>query len=62
MNAHRILAATMLVLVMTEYVSEVIGMTSFTITIIAALTIAVLFAPLKDKIQILIDKVFYKTT
>jgi hypothetical protein len=51
-----------LVLVMTTYLSEYTGITSFWITVFAALIIAFLFTPLKDKIQTFIDKLFYKTT
>ncbi|MBI4682505.1 MAG: hypothetical protein HY757_05310, partial [Nitrospirae bacterium] len=51
-----------LVLTMTKFVSNVTGITSFTITTIAALIIAVLFNPLKNRIQSLIDKHFYKRT
>lgn len=51
-----------LVLAMTRYLSEVAGITSFSITVIAALTIAFLFNPLKSRIQSIIDRIFYKTT
>jgi signal transduction histidine kinase len=51
-----------LVLTMTKYVENVAGMTSHIITIIAALTIAVLFNPLKNRVQKIIDKTFYKRT
>jgi len=39
-----------------------VGVHSFTITVVAALIIAFLFTPLKNRIQILVDKVFYKTS
>jgi signal transduction histidine kinase len=51
-----------LVLTMTKYVSSAAGITSHTITIIAALTLAVLFNPLKNSVQRVIDKNFYKRT
>jgi signal transduction histidine kinase len=50
------------VLTMTKYVENVAGLTSHVITIIAALTIAVLFNPLKNSVQKIIDKTFYKRT
>ncbi|MBI5665775.1 MAG: hypothetical protein HZC49_11935 [Nitrospirae bacterium] len=49
-----------IVLTMTKFVSNVAGSSSFAITTLAALTIAVLFNPLKNKIQSFIDKSFYK--
>lgn len=51
-----------LVLIMTKYFSDAVHLTSSVITIVAALTIAVLFHPLKEKIQLLIDNNFYKRT
>jgi signal transduction histidine kinase len=51
-----------LVITMTKFLSDEAGIASFTITIIAALIIAVLFNPLKNRIQLLIDKTFYKRT
>jgi signal transduction histidine kinase len=51
-----------LVLTMTEYVENVAGLTSHAITIIPALTIAVLFNPLKNSLQKIIDNTFYKRT
>jgi signal transduction histidine kinase len=51
-----------LVLSMTTYLSGFIGITSFWITVVAALIIAFLFTPLKEKIQKFIDTLFYKTT
>ena len=50
-----------LVFNMTTYVSEMTGMTSFAIMTMYTLVIAVLFTPLKNRVQLLIDKVFYKT-
>lgn len=49
-----------LVLAMTRFLSDMAGITSFAITVIAALLIAVLFNPLRIRIQNLVDKVFYK--
>ena len=51
-----------LVLAMTKLLSNVVGISSFAITVIAALIIAVLFNPLKNMIQSFIDKIFYKKT
>ncbi|MDH4230419.1 MAG: response regulator [Nitrospirota bacterium] len=51
-----------LVFILTTYLSQVTGITSFTITVISALIIALLFAPLKNRIQLLVDKVFHRTT
>ncbi len=52
----------LLVLIMTEVFSDFVGSESFAITIISALIIAFLFNPLKNRTQLFIDKVFYKTT
>src|SRR4030042_286934 len=52
----------MLVFAVTKYLSGLIGMTSFTITAIVALIIALLFNPLRNRIQTIIDKMFYKKT
>jgi len=49
-----------LVFVMTKFFSSIAGIESFAVTVIAALIIAFLFNPLKNKIQSLIDKSFYK--
>jgi two-component system NtrC family sensor kinase len=49
-----------LVITLTKYLSDVTGGMSFVITIISALTIAVLFNPLKNRVQRIIDKTFYK--
>jgi hypothetical protein len=51
-----------LVLIMTKYLSDYVGITSFLITITAALIIAILFTPLKNKIQFLVDKFFYRSS
>ncbi len=51
-----------LVLTMTTYLSDLVGITSFTITVVASLIIAFLFNPLRNRIQTLIDKIFYKKT
>jgi signal transduction histidine kinase/CheY-like chemotaxis protein len=51
-----------LVIALSDYLSEMVGITSFVITVCAALIIALLFNPLKGLIQSLVDKVFYKTT
>jgi diguanylate cyclase (GGDEF)-like protein len=51
-----------LILVMTKYVSVFVGITSFSTTVISALITAILFAPLKNSIQFLVDKAFYKST
>jgi len=49
-----------LVLVMTRQLSDITGIGSIGINSVAALIIAILFNPLKNKIQSLIDKRFYK--
>jgi two-component system NtrC family sensor kinase len=51
-----------LVISMTKFVSDVAGITSLAVTVTAALIIAILFNPLKNKIQSFIDKSFYKRT
>ncbi len=51
-----------LVLALTEALSEIIGVSSFTIMVMSALVIAFLFNPIKNRIQLIINKVFYKTT
>jgi len=59
-----ILASFFVVLVITttHYVENVTGEMSHTITIFAALIIAVLFNPLKNRVQKIIDKNYYKRT
>jgi signal transduction histidine kinase/CheY-like chemotaxis protein len=51
-----------LVITLSGYFSDIVGISSFTITVSAALIIALLFNPLKNMIQSMVDKVFYKTT
>jgi signal transduction histidine kinase len=51
-----------LVLIMTSYISNFTGHSSLSISIIAALIIAILFNPLKNRLQLFIDKVFYKSS
>ncbi len=51
-----------LVLLLSKFLSGLAGIDELRISIISALIIAVLFAPLKNRIQKLIDKAFYKTT
>jgi len=50
-----------LVLSVSDLFSGIAGMSSFKITILAALVIAFLFTPLKDKIQTLLERAFFKT-
>jgi signal transduction histidine kinase len=50
------------VLAMTEFLSGWAGISSFTITVFAALIIAALFTPLKNKIQSILDKTFFVKT
>jgi signal transduction histidine kinase len=52
----------MLVVTMTKYLSEYAGISHFTITVISSLIIVILFAPVKKRIQLFTDKVFFKTT
>lgn len=51
----------LLIIIMSSYISGFTGHTSLWVSSIAALIIAVLFTPLKNRVQMLIDKVFYKT-
>ncbi len=51
-----------LVLTITNLLSTIIHVSSFTISIFAVLLIALLFNPIRNRIQKLIDKVFYKKT
>jgi signal transduction histidine kinase len=46
----------------TRYLTEYIGISSFTIMAIAAVIIALLFNPVRNRLQIIIDKIFYKKT
>jgi K+-sensing histidine kinase KdpD len=51
-----------IVLILTRYVTNLTRVSSFSITIFAAIIIALLFNPLRNRIQAVIDKVFYKKT
>lgn len=51
-----------LVLMLTKLFADFAGFSSFKISVFAALVIALLFAPLKNRIQHLLDRLFYKTT
>jgi two-component system NtrC family sensor kinase len=51
-----------IVLAMTKYLSDFMGITSFTIMAFAAIVIALLFNPIRNRIQTIIDKIFYKKT
>lgn len=51
-----------LVLILTRFLSDFAGVDELKISIISALIIALLFSPLKNRIQTLVDKVFYKIT
>ncbi|GEM_PF-1497400 len=51
-----------LILAMTKYLSNLAGITSFTVIAIAALIIAFLFNPIRNRVQTIIDKIFYKRT
>src|SRR4030042_6478724 len=50
------------ILVMTKYLSNFAGIPSFAIISIAAFIIALFFNPVRNKIQTIIDKAFYKKT
>lgn len=50
-----------LVISATRYFSDFAGITHFSITVISALITAVLFAPLKNSIQFVVDKVFFRS-
>ncbi|HAM51756.1 MAG TPA: hypothetical protein DCP92_14135, partial [Nitrospiraceae bacterium] len=52
----------LLVFIMTKYLTELIAIPSFAITVICTLLIAFLFTPLKNGVQSFVDKTFYKTT
>ncbi|HDN95007.1 MAG TPA: hypothetical protein ENG76_02870, partial [Nitrospirae bacterium] len=51
----------LLIMIMGSYISDFTGHASLGVSSIAALIIAMLFNPLKNRIQLIIDKVFYKT-
>jgi signal transduction histidine kinase len=51
-----------IILTLTRYVTHLTEVSSFSITVIAAMLIALLFNPLRNRIQIVIDKLFYKKT
>jgi signal transduction histidine kinase len=51
-----------LILAITRYVTNLAGITSFAITAMFAVLIALLFNPVRNRIQIIIDKMFYKKT
>jgi two-component system NtrC family sensor kinase len=51
-----------MVLATTKYLTHLAGITSFAITAVFAVLIALLFNPLRNRIQIIIDKIFYKKT
>jgi len=51
-----------LVLILSRYLSGLTGISELKLTVIPALIIALLFAPVKGRIQTLIDKIFYKKT
>ncbi len=50
------------VLTLTRYVTNLTRLSSFTITVVAAILIALLFNPLRNRIQVIIDRLFYKKT
>jgi signal transduction histidine kinase len=52
----------LLVLATTKYLTNLAGITSFAITAVSALLISLLFSPLRNRIQTVIDKKFYKKT
>ena len=51
----------LIILIISSYISDFTGHASLWVSCIAALIIAMLFTPLKNRIQLFIDKVFYKT-
>src|SRR3989304_5232752 len=51
-----------IVLAVTKYLTGFFGITSFAIMAIAAIVIALLSNPIKNRIQTIIDKMFYKRT
>ncbi|MBI5208289.1 MAG: hypothetical protein HY934_10960 [Candidatus Firestonebacteria bacterium] len=62
--ATGLLASVFIILLttLTKYLSDITKMTSLTITGISAIIITLLFNPLRNKIQSIIDKLFYKKT
>ncbi len=50
------------VLATTKYLTDYLGISSFTIMAIAAVIIALLFNPVRNRIQTIIDRIFYKKT
>lgn len=49
-----------IVISMTKFLTDLAGIRSYTILAVASLVIAVLFNPLRNRIQRLVDKIFYK--
>ncbi|MBI4651375.1 EAL domain-containing protein [Candidatus Desantisbacteria bacterium] len=45
----------------TKYVSEYIGINSFTVTVLSSLIMAFIFDPLKNLVQVFVEKIFYKS-
>lgn len=52
----------LMILTMTRFLSDMAGVNSFRITAVAAFVIAISFHPLRDRVQRLVDKKFYKRT
>lgn len=51
-----------IILTMTKYLTDLTGLSSFLITVVSAMLIAFLFNPLRNRIQVIIDNLFYKKT
>jgi signal transduction histidine kinase len=51
-----------LVVTMTKYLSDHVGISQFTITVISSIIIVILFAPVKRGIKLITDKVFFRAT